>query len=67
MDMREIFGKALGVDKPWFIADVNFDVKAKRLDIKIDFLKGTTFPFEQDGVVNGAGLAESRHAAGGGP
>ena len=35
MDMREIFGKALGIDKPWFIADVNFDVKAKRLDIKM--------------------------------
>ena len=52
MDMREIFGKALGIDKPWFIADVNFDVKAKRLDIKIDFPKGTTFPFEQEGVVN---------------
>ena len=39
-------------DKTWFIADVNFDVKAKRLDIKIDFPKGTTFPFEQEGVVN---------------
>jgi transposase len=52
MDMREIFGKALGIDKPWFIVDVNFDVKAKRLDIKIDFPKGSTFPFEQEGVVN---------------
>ena len=47
MDMREIFDKALGIDKPWFIYDVNFDVKAKRLDIKIDFPKGTTFPFKQ--------------------
>ena len=52
MDMREIFGKALGIEKPWFIADVNFDVKAKRLDIKIDFPKGATFPFEQEGVVS---------------
>lgn len=51
MDMREIFGKALGLDKPWFIADVNFDVKTKRLDIKIDFPKGTTFPFEQEGII----------------
>lgn len=48
--MRDIFGKALGIDKPWFIADVNFDVKTKRLDIKIDFPKGTTFPFEQEGI-----------------
>ena len=38
MDMREIFSKALGIDKPWFITEVNFDVKAKRLDIKIDFI-----------------------------
>jgi len=30
MDMREIFSKALGIDKPWLITDVNFDVKAKR-------------------------------------
>ena len=51
MDMREIFSKALGIDKPWLITDVNFDVKAKRLDIKIDFPKGTTFPFEYNGSV----------------
>ena len=41
MDMREIFSKALGIDNPWLITDVNFDVKAKRLDIKIDFPKGS--------------------------
>jgi transposase len=52
MDMREIFGKAIGIEIPWFIADVTFDVKAKRLDIKIDFPKGTEFPFEQEGVVS---------------
>jgi hypothetical protein len=38
MDMREIFSKALGIDKPWLITDVNFDVKAKRLDIKDETL-----------------------------
>ena len=52
MDMREIFSKALGIDKPWSIIDVNFDVKAKRLDIKIDFPKGTTFPFEHNGNIS---------------
>lgn len=51
MDMREIFSKALGIDNPWFVADVNFDVAAKRLDIKIDFIKGSTFSFEQNGIV----------------
>jgi transposase len=52
MDMREIFGKALSIEKPWFISDVNFDVKLKRLDIKIDFVRGSTFSYEQDGKTN---------------
>ena len=51
MDMKEIFGKALGIDKPWFVTDVNFDLVAKRLDIRMDFIKGSTFSFNQDGVI----------------
>ena len=51
MDMKEIFGKALGIDKPWFVADINFDLAAKRLDIRMDFIKGSTFSFGQDAVV----------------
>jgi transposase len=51
MDMKGIFGKALGIDKPWFVADVNFDLPAKRLDIRMDFIKGSTFSFNQDGTV----------------
>jgi hypothetical protein len=27
MDMREIFSKALGIDNPWLITDVNFDLR----------------------------------------
>src|SRR5689334_12105468 len=51
MDMREIFSKALGIEKPWFVSEINFDADTKRLDIKIDFTKGSTFTFEQDGVI----------------
>lgn len=51
MDMKEIFGKALGIDKPWFVTDVNFDLAAKRLDIRLDFIKGSTFSFNQDGAI----------------
>ena len=51
MNMKEIFGKALGINKPWFVTDINFDPAAKRLDIRLDFIKGSTFSFEQDGVV----------------
>ena len=51
MDTRVIFGKALGIVSPWYVAEINFDEACKRLDIKIDFIKGSTFLFEQDGVV----------------
>lgn len=50
MDMRELFGTALGIAKPWYISDVNFDAATKQLTIKIDFPKGTTFPFVQEGT-----------------
>ena len=50
MNMQEIFSKALGIDTPWFISEINFDVQAKRLDIQIDFIKGSVFSFDQDGV-----------------
>lgn len=51
MDTRKIFSKALGIDSPWLVTEINFDVSSKRLDIKIDFIKGSTFSFEQDGVI----------------
>jgi transposase len=52
MDMREIFSKALGLEKPWVIEDINFDAVAKRLDIRVNFIKGTKFPFEEVGAIN---------------
>jgi transposase len=50
MDMQEIFSKALGIENPWFVSDVNFDARAKRLDIQIDFIRGSSFLFEKIGV-----------------
>jgi len=52
MNMKEIFGKAIGIDEPWFVTDVVFDPVAKRLDIKLDFVKGSAFSFEQNGVIS---------------
>ncbi len=46
MNTKEIFGKALGIVEPWFVVGVNLDVKSKRLDIHIDFRRGTTFHYE---------------------
>ncbi len=34
---QELFQLALNINEPWFIADINFDLKSKRLDIYIDF------------------------------
>jgi transposase len=50
--MREIFSRALGIDTPWFVKEVHFDAQKKRLDLHIDFPKGTSFPMEVNGVVS---------------
>ena len=42
---KELFQKALNVTDPWFVNDLKFDVDSKRLDIYIDFKKGSAFSF----------------------
>jgi len=42
---QELFQMALNVTDPWFVSDLIFDEKAKRLDIYIDFKKGSTFGY----------------------
>lgn len=46
-----IFTAALGVESPWFVESVAFDAAAKRLDIRLDFKRGSRF--EVDGVACG--------------
>jgi hypothetical protein len=43
-----IFTAALGVESPWFVESVVFDAEQKRLDIRLDFKRGSKF--EVDGV-----------------
>jgi len=43
---KELFQLALNVTAPWFVSDLKFDVEAKRLDVYIDFEKGSTFEYE---------------------
>ncbi|MEA3452215.1 MAG: ISL3 family transposase [Bacteroidota bacterium] len=45
MITKELFQMALNVTDPWFVSDLKFDEKAKRLDIYIDFTKGSTFGY----------------------
>ena len=44
MNSELIFAAALGIQAPWFINTVKFDAANKRLDIHIDFKRGSTFP-----------------------
>lgn len=47
--MEKIFEQALSVESPWFIKGMTFDAGSKRLDIRIDFTKGSRFPLEEGG------------------
>jgi transposase len=46
MQQKKLFEQALGIEKPWFIESLNFDLSNKKLDIKINFEKGTKFFYE---------------------
>jgi transposase len=43
--VKELFEKALGISKPWFIDDLKFDAISRRLDIHIDFEPGSKFEY----------------------
>ena len=45
---NKLFEDALGIKFPWSIKDVKFDEKKKRLDIYIDFKKGSEFYYEDE-------------------
>ena len=38
-----LFQAALGLSDPWRVTSVEFDAQAKRLDLRVDFPKGSTF------------------------
>jgi transposase len=46
--MQELFEMALNVAEPWYIKDVKFDSKEKRLDIYLDFSRGSVFTYKED-------------------
>lgn len=43
---QQLFEQALHIQAPWFIKDIQFEPKSKRLDIHIDFHKGSLFHYE---------------------
>lgn len=44
MDMHALFSRALGLVTPWQVAALTFHAEAKRLEIRVDFPPGSTFP-----------------------
>ena len=44
MDEYSLFSVALGLEKPWEVVDIKFSKDEGRLDLKLDFHKGATFP-----------------------
>jgi transposase len=44
ISQEELFTIALGLDTPWYIRAIDFDVNEKQLDIHIDFEIGSKFP-----------------------
>lgn len=44
MNEKDLFGLALGLASPWYIERVEFDAAGKRLDLFLNFTKGSRFP-----------------------
>ena len=39
----DLFQRALGLEEPWEVKEVKFDVSGRRLDLRLDFRKGARF------------------------
>ena len=43
MNSKELFRRLLGLEDPWTIKEIRFDHQERRINIFIDFLKGSRF------------------------
>ena len=48
MFSQQLFELALNIQQPWYVKDIQFDIESKRLDIHIDFHKGSIFHYESE-------------------
>lgn len=46
----DLFQQALGLEEPWEVVEVKFDVERRRLDLRVDFGKGSRFPCPECGA-----------------
>jgi len=49
MESSTLFEIALGIAPPWYVEKIVFNEAGKRLDIFVDFIKGTRFEYEESG------------------
>lgn len=50
MNDRDLFALALGLMKPWFVSSVELDADQKKLELSIDFERGSIFPCPECGA-----------------
>ncbi len=48
MELQNLFEVALNINSPWYIKTVSFSQENSRIDIYIDFKKGSKFSYEQE-------------------
>ena len=46
LTQKDLFAKALMIEKPWYVHDIQFDLKEGKLEIWIDFERGSAFYYE---------------------
>ncbi len=46
MITQELFQMALNIKDPWFVTNIDFNIEKKKLDIFVDFTKGSTFSYD---------------------
>ncbi|MGO9900860.1 MAG: ISL3 family transposase, partial [Solirubrobacteraceae bacterium] len=50
MQDLDLFQRALGLEDPWTVVDLEFDAGKRRLDLRIDFPKGSRFACPECGA-----------------
>lgn len=60
MNERDLFRVALGLDEPWEVTKIEFSAEKQRLDIHLDFPRGSKFPCSECGEKGGAYDTEER-------
>lgn len=60
MDEKELFRLALGLALPWQVEKIEFSVEKKRLDVSLDFPRGSRFPCPECGKLCGVHDTEER-------